>query len=187
VLSLTNVQSKFQKLKFGIGFLLFIVLISGCSPKTADSKDDELYYRELSAFRKANDLIENGEYSRAQQIYLKFLDKYPKHPYADDAAYRVAYLHVIASQDNPYFDYRQARILFQNFIENYENSRYISACKNWIHILDLCTQSSADNMRKTSQTDPVVDTQIQKEIQQLREENARLKENLDQLQKAIER
>ena len=184
---LTNVLIKSSKLCIYIGFLTIILLILGCSSSQSSRSIDEPYYRELSLFRKATDLLDNGEYSQANDLYDQFLNKYPKHPYSDDAAYRLAYMHVIADSANPFFDYGQARILFQKFIENYQNSHYITACKNWINLLDSCDKTSATETGTRYIMTPNANEQMTTELEKLRQENEKLREDLEQLQKALER
>jgi tetratricopeptide (TPR) repeat protein len=187
VSSMTNEPIKISKLCLYIGFLLIILLILGCSSSQSSRSIDEPYYRELSLFRRATDLLDESEYSQANDLYGQFLKKYPKHPYSDDAAYRLAYIHVIADSANPFFDYEQARILFQKFIENYQNSHYITACKNWINLLDSCDKSSATEKGTRYIMTPNANKQMITELEKLRRENEKLREDLEQLQKALER
>ncbi|MCK4754420.1 MAG: hypothetical protein KAS58_04255 [Calditrichia bacterium] len=51
---------------------------------------------------------------------------------------------MIADDRNPNFDDKKIVILFQNFIENYPNSRYIIVYKNWINLLISVPNSSED-------------------------------------------
>ena len=184
---LISVPINFRKLSLSIGFLSLFVLILGCSLQDSARRIDEPYYRELSLFRRAGNLLENSQYSQAGELYTQFLEKYPKHPYADDAAYRIAYLHVISDPDNPYYDYREARILFQNFIENYQNSHYINACKNWISVLDICLKSSSGETKERYIAEQEPNEQLIRELEKLREENNKLRQDLEQLQQALER
>jgi tetratricopeptide (TPR) repeat protein len=184
---LINDRNKFVKIATGIGFFVGLILILGCTQGTNGKAYNQPYYRELSLFRHAGSLLEQGEFSKAYKLYGQFLEKYPKHPYADDAAYRLAYMHVMVSDQNPYFDYIKARMVFQNFIETYQNSHYISACKNWIYILNLYSRPERLISDESVTGDHVTNAGFSEEIRRLRAENERLKENLEQLQKAIER
>jgi outer membrane protein assembly factor BamD (BamD/ComL family) len=184
---LTNVPIKLSKLSIYIGFLTIIILISGCSSSQSSRRFDEPYYRELSLFRRATDLLDDGQYAQANDLYSQFLHKYPKHPYSDDAAYRLAYMHVMADTTNPYLDYVRARTLFQKFIENYQNSHYITACKNWINLLDNCDKTSTTDSGNKNILTPNVNAQLTVEMEKLREENEKLRGDLEQLQKALER
>ena len=53
-------------------------------------------------------------------------------------------MHVIADDRNPKFDDKKTVILFQKFIENYPNSRYIIVYKNWLNLLNSVPKSSED-------------------------------------------
>jgi outer membrane protein assembly factor BamD (BamD/ComL family) len=187
VWSLINAWNKFVIIIIGIGFLILFILISGCAHGTGGKAYDQPYYREHSLFRHAGSLLEQGDFTQARQLYVQFLEKYPKHPYADDAAYRLAYMHVMIAENNPYFDYSKARTVFQNFIESYQNSHYISACKNWINVLDFNKQQMQMNSDTPVQPDMIKNAQISEELRRLRAENASLRQNLEQLQRAIER
>lgn len=184
---LISVPTNFRKISLSIGFLSLFVLILGCSSQDSARRIDEPYYRELSLFRRAGNLLEDGQYSQARELYIQFSEKYPKHPYADDAAYRIAYLHVISDPDNPYYDYHKAWILFQKFIENYQNSHYITACKNWISLLDICLKSPYGETKERSGVVQEPNEQLIREIEKLREENNKLYQDLEQLQQALER
>ena len=141
----------------------------------------------MSLFRRATVLLDEGQYSQAGDLYTQFLEKYPKHPYSDDAAYRIAYLHVISDPENPYYDYQKARILFQKFIESYQNSHYITACKNWISVLDLNLQSVPGKTQRGYITQRKTDDMLALENEKLRQENEKLRHDLEQLQQALER
>jgi outer membrane protein assembly factor BamD (BamD/ComL family) len=159
----------------------FLVL-AGCAGrevlKTQGSPPDPA----KQIFAQAAGLFEKGEYDRAAEIYSRFLERYPSHAYADDAAYRLAYIRVTANPDNPLLDYEKARTLFQKFIETYQNSRYISACTNWLAVL----QSRPGKQTPSSQESREV-VQLRQQISDLQTENQKLKTTLAELQQAIER
>ena len=91
---------------------------------------------ERIVFEHAQQYIEQEAFDKAYKLYNYFVQRYPNHPLADDAAYRLCYIHVFDSDKNNYFNYADALKQFQKFIETYKNSRYISACKNWIAVLN---------------------------------------------------
>ena len=184
---LINGRIKYRKFINRIGFLFLFVLISGCSSQNEYRQAAEPYYRELSLFRRAGGLLDDGQYAQARDLYSQFLEKYPKHPYSDDAAYRIAYIHVIADSANPYYSYPQARILFQNFIDSYQNSHYITACKNWLMLLDSYLESKPGQVYDLSGRKFNPDEQLMREIETLKAENDKLKQDLEQLQQALER
>jgi outer membrane protein assembly factor BamD (BamD/ComL family) len=99
---------------------------------------------ELQIMQRAGSYVERGQYVEARDIYTQFIEKFPDHPYIDDAAYRLSYLHLIDEEENPFFSYQNAQILFENFIENYPNSRYIIVYKNWLNLLNSVPNSSED-------------------------------------------
>ena len=81
---------------------------------------------ELEMLQKGSTDLENGKYDQAQLIYSRFISQYPEHPYVDDAAYRLAYISVIADEKNPYFNYKNGLVLFQKFDKspNYLRKNY---------------------------------------------------------------
>ena len=133
-------------------------------------------------FSHARDLVENHAYEEAAQVYVQFLDQYPRHIFADDAAYRLAYLHVVADPVNPLYDYEKASLLFQKFIETYENSRYINACTNWLAVLQPRRGQNSPGL-----SDKADVMQLKQQISDLRSENKKLRMTLAELQEAIER
>jgi outer membrane protein assembly factor BamD (BamD/ComL family) len=144
---------------------------------------------ELELMKKASNNLENKNYDQAYVIYSQFVINYPTHPYVDDAAYRLAYLSVIADKENPFFNYKNGLSLFQNFIENYPNSRYINACQNWVNLLntiiELSKNQSVSAVGKGINSSEI--NRLKNELKRLRAENAELKNTLDELQEAIER
>ncbi len=164
--------------------LLVIMLLfyMGCARQHTVQKSVESNDQLERVFSHATNLIDKGNYTEAARIYQNFLQRYPAHDYADDAAYRLAYLHIMADPANPLCDYKKAYSLFQNFIETYKNSRYINACKNWLAVLQP----------RIRQQDPVtLDTaeimQLRQQISEIQSENQKLKTTLAELQQAIER
>ena len=162
--------------------VLSFLIISGCAGRETLHKPGDLQDPAKQMFAAAAGLVENGEFERAAEIYSRFLEQYPAHAYADDAAYRLAYLRGTADPDNPLLDYEKARMLFQKFIETYQNSRYISACTNWLAVL----QSRPGKQTPSSQESRDM-VQLRQQISDLEAENQKLKTTLAELQQAIER
>jgi tetratricopeptide (TPR) repeat protein len=169
--------------------LIFLIgfLYQGCHKN--QSHDDFENEIELDIMKQGSAYLEDGDYDRANMVYLQFIEKFPDNPYTDDAAYRLAYMCVIADDKNPYFDYTDAAILFQNFIENYPNSRYIIACNNWLNLLKSVMINSKESSLSpiSKRLDPNEIKQLRIELIRVKAENARLKNTLEELQKAIER
>jgi len=183
----TNGPSKHIQRIAAIFLSGLIIVIGDCMPNGDRSGRQEPYYLELSLFRQATERLEQGDYQQAYAIYRKFLEKYPKHPYSDDAAYRMAYMHIIAQEDNPYFNYGKAKEHFKNFIELYPNSHYIRACNNWLTVLNYISEKSDREADGAIQANLRPDQHVQAELDRLREENRQLKKSLKELQEAIER
>ena len=139
-----SIKGPSKKIQEALATILIglVILHGACTPNGSTSDRQDPYYLELSLFRQATERLDQGDYQQAYEIYRKFLEKYPKHPYSDDAAYRVAYMHVIAREENPYFNYGKAREHFNNFIELYPNSHYIRACNNWLTVLNYISDKS---------------------------------------------
>jgi len=175
------------KLSNTLIILVLLTTVWACQPKSY--QPDPSISVEAEILGRGNTYIDNGDYDQAYHLYSQFIEKFPRHPYVDDAAYRVAYLHVLADEANPYFNYQKATVLFQKFIENYPNSRYIIACQNWLFLLRQI-HSNTDLPAVSTFTPASADTgtdRLKKELQLLQEENQRLKKSLEELQQAIER
>jgi outer membrane protein assembly factor BamD (BamD/ComL family) len=144
---------------------------------------------ELEIMTRGSEYIENGNFNDAKNLYTQFIARYPTHPYVDDAAYRLAYISVIADDRNPYFDYKNGLILFENFIENYPNSRYINACQNWVNLLSTVIKLNEEMLSsKAGNGDNSAEiNRLKNELKRVRAENAKLQTTLEELQKAIER
>ena len=176
-----------KKLNYFFLVLLIGFIFSDCHKNA--SNDDYNTEKELDIMNKGAAYLERGVYVDAERIYSQFIINFPDHPYIDDAAYRLAYMCVIADDRNPYFNYQNGLILFQNFIENYPNSRYINACQNWMNLLKIVTMekggSSVSSIKDQSDTFEI--NELKNELKRIKAENAKLKNTLEELQKAIER
>ena len=186
VLSLIN-GVNLSKLHLFLFVFLFGFLFSNCHKNAShDNSVDDI---ELEIMKNGAVYLEKGEYEEANNVYSQFIIKYPDHPYTDDASYRLAYLCVVADDRNPYFDYQKAVILFQNFIENYPNSRYINACENWLNLLkDVKINSEGSSVSSVkNRSDSLEINTLKNELKRIKAENTKLKNTLEELEKAIER
>jgi len=159
-----------------------VAFLIGCASNPPVQQSSESGDQLIRVFSHARELVEKHAYEEAAQIYRQFLDHYPGHIFADDAAYRLAYLHVVADPVNPLYDYEKARLLFQKFIETYKNSRYINACTNWLAVLQPRKGQNSPGL--SDKTDVM---QLKQQISDLRSENIKLRTTLAELQEAIER
>ena len=168
-----------------ICLVLKVFNFQGCANESSVPAENQV----LELFTSATIHVEQGRYEQAALIYSAFIEGHPGHPYVDDAAYRLAYLRVIADKKNPYFNYQQALLFFENFIETYPNSRYINACTNWLHVLNKINPAQAEpvSVSVTENEQPAAKMHIQKQLSLLEEENQRLLKKLGELQDAIER
>jgi len=173
-----------EALKIG-SMLSGIILVCSCAEK-AVRQENIPFNERLALFERAQQYLEDGAFENAYKLYDYFLKEYPDHPLTDDAAYRICYMHVLVSDNNPYLNYSVAQKQFQKFIETYKNSRYIIACNNWLSILQ---KMHAEYQQKydASVGDTSERISVQERITQLENENKKLKATLLELQKAIER
>jgi len=168
--------------KLSLTVIITLLIFIGCNDRQTVQRHTEQEDPLAGVFSHASNLIEQRAYTKAARLYQQFLERYPEHTYTDDAAYRLAYLHVTADPANPLLDYKKARFLFQNFIETYKNSRYINACKNWLAVLQ---PGIGKNTPVTQETADIV--QLKQQISDLISENQKLRATLAELQQAIER
>jgi outer membrane protein assembly factor BamD (BamD/ComL family) len=168
--------------------LIFLgFLLSDCNKQTSYEKPETEV--ELDLMKSGSAYLENGNFTQAQELYLQFVENYPTHPYVDDAAYRLAYISVISDDKNPYYNYEKGLILFENFIENYPNSRYIIACQNWVNLLDTVVklnEKKSTSKVATGENSSEIN-RLKRELKRVQAENAKLQNTLEELQKAIER
>ncbi|NOX90804.1 MAG: tetratricopeptide repeat protein [Calditrichaeota bacterium] len=162
--------------------IISLILILGCRNPALTRHDGTQIDDEERIIRIADGLLKNGEYEKARQYLISFKNSFPKSVYIDDAAYRLAYLHVIADSANPYFDYDRALKSFREFKQIYPKSNYSSACNNWLNLLYLLNnlkQQRADLEKRKDQ--------LQKATKKLTEENRSLKSTLRDLDQVIKR
>lgn len=169
-----------RELNKTIYFLLaFIYILNSCSGSLPVTQPDAEQAGRI--FEIASDLVANKEFKKAMEIYAGFLSRYPLHEFADDAAYRTAYLHVYADEMNPYLDYNLAKKAFTKFVGKYPESEYLPACKNWIKVLNLTGSVQAGEKLHAK----IRNLEAQSEALQI--ENRELKKSLNELEKAIQR
>ncbi len=164
------------------GILGFALLLS-CTVKSVNQSADPVpIQKEEKALRLIDRLLQQGAYPKAHRYLLALQNADSLSPFADDVAYRLAYLHVIADSANPYFDYRQAWQAYRRFRKKYPKSIYSSACNNWLKILYLLFNSNRERDRWQKRVQ-----MQQKACERLRRENAELKKTLQDLEKVIQR
>jgi outer membrane protein assembly factor BamD (BamD/ComL family) len=173
-----------EVLKIGL-LVSCIVFVYSCTERAVTLKNGQ-HDEQLAIFTRAQQYLDDGAYEKAYKLYRYYLETYPATPLADDAAYRLCYLHVMVSDHNPYFNYQSAQKQFQKFIETYKNSRYIIACNNWLGILQKMHAGQQQKYDATVDTKSEMISE-QERITQLENENKKLKATLLELQQAIER
>ena len=157
-------------------YFLFACAAQNSTVKKTDSD------QQAKVIKQADALLEQGKYVQARKILNGFWQKYPASSYADDAAYRLAYMKTIADSANPFFDYTEANKDFRHFSEQFPHSAYLSACNNWQKILNLYLEVSAQREGLKKQL-----VKQQKIIGRLKKENEELHRTLTDLEKALER
>ncbi len=166
---------------FSICGLIFV----NCSPVSRESsgRDQQL---QAMLIEKADKLIAGKKYSEAESLLQKYLHKYPDEPYSDDAAFRIARLRVNSESENPFFNYQNARERFDDFKKKFPNSSYISACNDWLKILNLYN-AGTKNIRYDDRIISSGNSDLEKQIAQLKTENEQLRKILSELEQALER
>ena len=159
--------------------VLYFLFACAAQNSTAKKMDSD---QQAKVIKQADALLEQGKYVQARKILNSFWEKYPTSSYADDAAYRLAYMKTIADSTNPFFDYAEANKDFRHFSEQFPHSAYLSACNNWQKILNLYLELSAQTEGLKKQL-----VKQQKTIGRLKKENEELHRTLTDLEKALER
>ncbi len=162
-------------------FIAIIYFLIACAAQNSTLKKMDTD-QQASVITQADVLLKQGKYVKARQILNVFMEKYPASPYADDAAYRLAYMKTIADSANPFFDYAEAGKDFRIFCKQFPQSAYLSACNNWQKILNLYFESNKQIKRFKTQLE-----RQKKTIDRLTAENDELRRTLTDLEKALER
>ncbi len=160
--------------------LLFAVMVASCQfpPQARRFKKDEPKRLLLSIDR----LMQQGHYVKAHH-YLEVLnEKWAATPLADDVAYRLAYLHVLADSANPYFNYRAASRAFEQCLKKFPHSAYRSACNNWLKILYFTF-----DLQKRFQLQQSEQRALQKKVRVLQRKIETLQRTLKDLEQVIKR
>ena len=160
------------KAKHWLFFILLVVSACAVQKKLAPTPAAE---RDLSRkiVLSIDSLLKAGDYTKAQKYGRLFIRQYPRSAYLDDVAYRMAYLHIIADAQNPFFDYGKARRAFEKFLEKFPQSQYALACNNWLKVLYLESQLQERN------------TQMQKELRVLKRELKRKTDEIEHLRNTL--
>ncbi len=161
--------------------LFVLIFILGCAANkpTQESENGD---RQQQVIERTDELLRQGKYVEAQRLLKAFRERFPESPYADDAAYRAAYIKTIPDSANLFFDYAQALRDFNVFSAQFPKSAYLSACNNWQKILNLYLDLNTQTKRLKKQL-----AQQQKTIDRLKAENEELQRTLTDLEKALER
>lgn len=180
-------EQKILKSPIGIfAALIFVTIFVSCGPrpsvKAPETPSVTSEKRQKEIILAADKALKEKKYRTAFR-YLNFLlNNDPHSSFADDAAYRLAYLHVVADSGNPYFDYAQALKAFKRFKKNYPQSIYSSACNNWLKILYLFFDLKRESvqLRQKNQN-------MQKMLRRLKNRNTELERTLKDLEHVIKR
>jgi len=163
--------------------VISVTLIACTAGRSATDAPSNIEHRAIKA---ADEYLEKERYRDVHKILTAFMEKYPNSEYADDAAYRLAYLHVVYSEDNPYFNYKQAHRKFLEFSGNFPGSRYLYACNNWLKVLNLNLDSNVKNHQGVVYKKDDCDG-LKKQVDELKRENQQLREVLKDLESALDR
>ena len=164
---------------------ILIIFLLNCSSREI-KKNDRAPDLQALIIQKADDYLKNKKFNDAEGLLKNYIKKFPDSYYSDDAVYRLAYMKVIADQANPYYDYIAAIEEFNKFRKRFSKSDYLSACNNWLKILNLYQHA----LKQQTKQKPVKNTDLmvfKKEIEKLKKENRQLKKTLLELEKALER
>ncbi len=167
-----------------LSFLVILFLLTSCFKAVHPSKktSDESEAAQKQIVLMIDRLLKNERFTQAQHYAVRFKQRYPKSPYIDDVAFRLAYLHVIDAPNNPFFDYQKAYKAFQEFLEKFPQSRYALACNNWRKVLYLHFQ-----LKKRLEQSERQNQALRKQLKEKANEIERLKNTLLDLEKVIKR
>ncbi len=127
-------------------------------------------------------LMQQGHYVKAYRYLTVLQKKWAATPLADDVAYRLAYLHVLADSANPYFNYRAAYRAFEQCLKKFPHSAYSSACNNWLKILYFTF-----DLKKRLQLQQSEQRTLRKKLRDLQSKNETLQRTLKDLEQVIKR
>ncbi len=130
--------------------------------------EEVLYDSGVQYFRLRN-------FDSCQVAFQTLVDSFPKSVEAEKAGYMLGYLHTCS--DNPRMDYPKARKSFEQFLQSYPDSRFVSDTRSWLRafaVMDSLEKQIALAGKKSNQS-------------ALLEENRRLKSEIDELRQVISR
>ncbi len=166
-----------------IYLISFLIIYSCAAGKKSTTESGNIGHKTI---KKADEYLKNERYPDVQKLLSTFLNNYPNSEYADDAAYRLAYLHVVYNKNNPYYDYIQARKQFLKFRTDFPESLYLYACNNWLKVLNLALNNNVRHGGNVIRSDNNCD-RLKNEVNELKKENQQLREVLKDLESALDR
>ena len=183
-----QIKNKIRRMLLGLMFILMLaILFTACGVKQVSKKSQmtpamSIVKRQEKLIVTADKALKEKEYSKAFRYLQLLRKKFSASPYADDVAYRLAYIHVMADNANPYFDYNRALQAFRQFKKNYPKSIYGSACNNWLKILYLIF-----NFKQGQNKLQQKNKELRTKILHLEAKNKELEKTLKDLEHAIRR
>ncbi len=111
--------------------------------------------------QKAVSLEQDKKYADALTVYRQIVTDYPKSPVAADALFAIARLD--AFYDNPQKDYTQALAEFEDFDKRYPEHEKAQEARNWQAILKLVLDTKKENARLRKNIDELEKVDIQHE------------------------
>ncbi|WP_456409062.1 outer membrane protein assembly factor BamD [Caldithrix abyssi] len=170
------------KIKLLFGITLFWLFSQCAFQQGLESTKEKKALPEKQVVLTIDSLLRAGDFVRAEKYARLFEKRYPFSPYADDIAFRLAYLHVIALKNNPFYDYEEAREAFEKFLIKYPESRYALACNNWLKVLYLSfrLEKRINELEKENR-------RVRKQIEEKAEKIIQLQNTLQDIEKVIKR
>ncbi len=176
-----------DSVKIGLSISILSIFLLKCTLLNQHKNPDVHQEDGRGVVEHVDHLLKNRRYERAVKVMDAFRSQYPRHAHADDAAYRRAYICVIADSANPFLDYAEARARFEDFKSRFPQSRYHSACNNWLKILNLYFNAKRPILERKQQRNTESIKALRKTISELEGENQKLRKTLSDLEQALQR
>ncbi len=179
-----NDNYSFRKLGTRLLILALLALIlSSCSYLTSlrHPAASELYHRGQDQFRQR-------QFFEAARTFEDLIDKYPNYPDVDQAMFQMAYIYVFKEK------YATANTIFKRLRKNYVDSDLRFNTEVWIDVTNTILEAKGESVDELDEVDELTPEPLpsdtltsdeRQELERLRDENKRLQERLERLEKAI--
>ncbi|MBN2542294.1 tetratricopeptide repeat protein [bacterium] len=161
--------------------IILVVFIMADCAHIPGSSEAEIY----NSYKLAEDYLRKQKFDQAIGEYREIVNNYPESQYADDAYFKLGYIHCVKG------DYKLANTYFTIVLDKYSKSNWAFDAQTWANLTGgilSCTDKISDAEKKLGTYNGnknTKDDELTDKVEQLKQENKELRERIEELERLI--